>query len=111
MRTPAGFDCPYFYGDYYRGKSQEECRLIGSAPPPNNWTPDTCRTCRVPGILRANSCPNMKLEAEVQRLFFILKRQVKVRAYCTKTQRDVKEPEIGCGECHPLPDVFSDKEL
>jgi hypothetical protein len=111
MRTPAGFECPYFYGDYFRGRSQEECRLIGDVPPPHNWTPDTCKYCPVPGIQRANSCPNMKLEAEVKRPFFVLKRQVSVRAYCTKTQKNVKEPEIGCGQCHPLPDIFSEKGL
>jgi hypothetical protein len=30
-----------------------------------------------------------------------------VKAYCTKTLRDVAEPRIGCGECHLLPPIFS----
>ena len=40
MRTPAGFECKYFYGNYFRGRNEEECRLIGNTPPPHNWTPD-----------------------------------------------------------------------
>jgi hypothetical protein len=31
MRTPAGTECKYFYGDYYRGRSQEECRLLAAS--------------------------------------------------------------------------------
>ena len=34
MRTPAGKECQYFYGDYYRGRNQEECRLLSDATPP-----------------------------------------------------------------------------
>ena len=30
MKTPAGKECKYFYGNYYRGAHQEECRLIGA---------------------------------------------------------------------------------
>jgi len=28
MKTPAGKDCKYFYGDYYRGRDLEECNLL-----------------------------------------------------------------------------------
>jgi hypothetical protein len=59
MRTPFGSECPFFYGNYFRGKSDEECRLIGNRPPPDNWTPDLCKSCPVPAILRANACKNM----------------------------------------------------
>ncbi len=100
MRTPAGVECPYFYGDYYRGRKREECRLIGKAAPPNHWTPDLCKTCRVPAISRANACKNLVLEARVNRRFFGLSRGVAVTAYCLKTAAPVAEPEIGCGECH-----------
>lgn len=111
MRTPAGSECPYFYGDYYRGKNQEECRLIGNRPSPQNWTPDLCSTCPVPGIIRANSCPNMVLEATVTRGFLMFgKRKVKVFAACTQTLSTVKNPEVGCGQCHPLPPSFTDKK-
>ena len=67
MRTPAGFECKFFYGNYFRGQKKEECRLIGNAPAPNHWTPDLCQKCPVPEILRANSCENMELSAQVRR--------------------------------------------
>lgn len=101
MRTPVGFECPYFYGNYYRGRHEEECRLIGSVPPPHNWTPDLCKTCPVPAIHRANACQNMVLHAEVGSLFLGLRKRVKISAYCVKSERNVTEPEIGCGLCHP----------
>lgn len=110
MKTPAGFDCSYFYGDYYRGRNHEECKLIGNALPPRNWTPDLCKTCPVPGIIRANSCPNLELHGEVSSLIFNLRRRVKVSAYCSKSHQNVAEPEIGCGQCHPLPPIFTEKK-
>ncbi len=102
MRTPAGIECPYFYGDYYRGKNIEECRLIGNQPPPQNWTPDLCATCPVPAIRRANACEFMQLIPKIVRKFPFVKRQVEITAYCTKAQAKVKIPEVGCGLCHPL---------
>ena len=107
LKTPAGIECPFFYGDYYRGREREECRLIGNVPPPNNWIPDLCKVCPVPGILRANACSSMVLSAIVKRGFLGVGRKINVSAYCNKTFQIVKEPEIGCGQCHPLPDVFS----
>ncbi len=105
MRTPAGFECSYFYGDYYRGREREECRLLES------WSADLCQTCPVPEILRANACKHMRLDAEVTRSFFdLFQRRVKVSAFCEKTNRSVAKPEIGCGECHPLPPIFEVKE-
>lgn len=109
MRTPAGSECKYFYGNYFRGRNKEECRLIGTPPAPNHWTPDLCKSCPVPGILRANACSNLVLNGKVVRVFLGLKRQVKVTAYCTLSQQDVKEPHIGCGKCHPLDDLFTEK--
>ena len=106
MKTPAGKECHYFYGDYFRGRNHEECRLLAEANPPQSWTPDLCFTCPVPGILQANACTHMTLAGFVYRPFFILKPRVRVTAYCTKTQQDVAEPHIGCGECHPLPPAF-----
>jgi hypothetical protein len=106
VRTPAGNECSFFYGNYFRGKHDEECRLIGSALPPKQWTPDLCKTCPVPGIQRANACPNMVLEGAVTSLIFGIRRRVTVTAYCNKAKQLVKEPHIGCGECHPVPPVF-----
>jgi hypothetical protein len=105
MRTPAGTECKYFYGDYYRGRQQEECRLLAASG--DSWTRDLCHTCPVPSITRANACEFMVLHAEVTRpLATAFQRRVQVRAFCEKTQRAGFDPHIGCGECHPLPPVF-----
>jgi len=107
MRTPAGKECPYFYGNYFRGRSQEECRLLANATPPKPWKPSLCYTCPVPGIVIANACPHMVLEASLERPFPFINRQVKISPRCDKTGRRNFDPHIGCGECHPLPDIFS----
>lgn len=107
MRTPAGVDCRYFYGDYFRGKNHEECRLIGDAPPPGDWNPSLCFTCPVPAILRANACEFMELQGQVKRFLGVFKKQVVVSAYCTKSNQKVTEPQVGCGQCHPLPPGFN----
>ena len=106
MRTPAGVECDYFFGDYYRGRDREECRLLASANPPQKWRPELCQTCPVPEILNANACPNLILDPEVIRSLPLLKRQVKINSRCFKTNQPVSEPKIGCGECHPLPEFF-----
>jgi hypothetical protein len=107
MRTPAGKECRYFYGDYYRGRSQEECRLLGSADPPLPWKPALCKTCPVPDILLANACEFLQLAPRLVRTLPFGKQQVQVRPYCTKTGRSGFDPHIGCGECHPLPPAFN----
>ena len=107
MITPAGKECRYFYADYHRGREHEECRLLEAATPAERWLPDLCFSCPVPNILQANACSHMVLEGQVERPFPYIKRQVLVKAYCTKTLRKVSEPQIGCGECHPLPPIFS----
>lgn len=104
MRTPAGKECKYFYGDYHRGRSKEECRLVGS-----QWNPKLCTTCPVPQITQANACEYLRLNAEVKKVFFILNPHVTVKASCTKCQCAVAEPEIGCGQCHPLPPFFTEE--
>jgi hypothetical protein len=108
MRTPAGKECPYFYGDYYRGKHHEECRLLEAESGPAKWTPDLCVTCPVPAIKLANACPNIILTPTVKKPFIFGHRQVKVTAFCTKSQQEVKEPKIGCGICHPLSEIFGE---
>lgn len=106
MRTPSGIDCPHFYGDYFRGRSVEECRLLKAAG--QTWTPDLCKTCPVPGITRANACEHLQLHPTVARpLSAMFLRRVQIHAFCAKTNRAVKEPHIGCGECHPLPPIFN----
>ena len=109
MRTPAGKECKYFYGDYFRGRNVEECRLLKATG--ERWTRDLCRTCPVPGVLQANACEFLQLRGAVARPFATLfQRRVQITAYCDKVQRAVAEPHIGCGECHPLPPEFTVKE-
>jgi hypothetical protein len=105
MKTPAGTECKYFYGDYYRGRDHEECRLLGTS-----WSRDLCRTCPVPAIIRANACEYIRLRPEVKRpLAAGFKRRVRVATYCEKTERSGFDPYTGCGECHPIPSVFEVK--
>ena len=104
MRTPAGKECSYFFGDYYRGRNHEECRLLENASPPLKWKAELCNTCPVPDILNANACPNLILEPRLHSPFPLMKKEVRITSSCSKSGKKVKEPKIGCGECHPLPD-------
>jgi hypothetical protein len=109
MRTPAGKECKYFYGDYYRGRNLEECRLLNASG--ERWSPDLCKTCPVPDIQLANACEFMQLHGRVVRPFTAaFQRRVQITAFCEKTERQVNEPHVGCGECHTLPFTFEVKE-
>jgi len=99
MKTPAGKECKYFYGDYFRGRNIEECRLLKDAD--LSWKDRLCNACPVPDILSANSCEHQQLIPEVKRLLFFLPPEVHIKAYCTKINKTVKEPRVGCSECHP----------
>jgi hypothetical protein len=103
MRTLYGFDCKFFYADYYRGRNKLECRLIArhsvGSPASEKWTPDLCRNCRVPKILLANACPSLILEAIVAKTWLGLGRKVVVTAACAITHESISEPEIGHGLC------------
>jgi len=108
MKTPAGKECPWFYGDYYRGRNAEECRLLKASG--LQWTRDLCNACPVPAIAMANSCEHMKLRPSVARpIWALFQRRVQVTAYCEKSKRNVAEPQVGCGECHALPFEFKVK--
>lgn len=109
MKTPAGHECLYFYGDYYRGRNAEECRLLKASN--QQWSRDLCKTCPVPAIVNANACQFMKLHAVVARpLTAVFQKRVQVTAYCEKSKQNVAEPQVGCGNCHDLPFTFVVKE-
>lgn len=110
MRTPAGQDCPYFYGDYFRGREKEECRLLAAASPPLPWKPALCTACPVPAISRANACEYMVLRPKLVRPFPFTQQQVRVTTFCQKSQRQGFDPFTGCGECHLLPSIFQEKK-
>ena len=83
----------------------EECGLLKASN--QDWSADLCRTCPVPEILQANACEFLQLRASVGRpLTAGLQRRVQVAAYCQKSRANVHEPQVGCGECHPLPPMF-----
>ena len=111
MRTPAGKECRYFYGNYYRGRNREECRLIGGTLPPIPWRPSLCATCPVPDILLANACVNLELKPRLARPFPFIHQQVQVEPFCSQNGRSGFDPHIGCGECHPLPLIFDEQNL
>jgi hypothetical protein len=98
MVTPAGDECRFYYQDYHRGRSTQECRLIGRNPDSEPWQPSLCATCPVPGILRANASPHLALEGQVARRFFF-SRRVKVYAVCSKHLIELADPHLGCPQC------------
>ena len=99
MKTPAGKECEYFYGDYFRGRSFEECRLLKDHG--LTWSPYLCQECPVPDIRLANSCENLNLTPSLKRPIFFMRPQVEISAFCSKTEQTVEEPRVGCGQCHP----------
>ena len=100
MITPAGTECRFYYEDYFRGRERQECRLINQNPESDPWQAKYCQSCPVPGILRANACPNLVLEGRVVKGFLGLSRKVAVSAICSKYLVDVPRPHVGCGHCH-----------
>jgi len=108
MRTPAGKECSFFYGDYFRGRNNEECRLLKDASPPLEWKPTFCSDCPVPDIQMANACEFMQLTPKIVRSFPFTKQRVQVSTNCDKTKRRDFDPHIGCGECHKLPPIFAE---
>lgn len=113
MITPAGLECRYYYEDYFRGREKTTLLLLAQNPRSEPWRPAYCSTCPVPGILRANACPNMVLEGRVEKRLLGLKRQVAVEAVCAKYLESGFDPHIGCSHCHeerPGAAIFRVKE-
>lgn len=112
MRTPFGQECRYYYQDFHRGRSVQECRLIGLSPSSAEWNPDLCRDCPVPGILRANGCSHLHLDGRVVKGFLGFGRRMEVTARCDLGGGSVAKPHIGCGQCHldsPAASLFGQK--
>jgi hypothetical protein len=101
MITPAGKECKHFFGDYFRGRNVERCRLLEAAK--LDWSPSLCEKCPVPDILQANACEHQTLTPHLEKPLFFMKAEVRVSAHCSKCQCDVEEPAIGCGQCVNLP--------
>lgn len=99
MINPAGQECRFYYRDYHRGRSEEECRLIAGNPNSAEWQPKDCTGCPVPDILQANSSPDLVLEATIKKGVLGMNRHVKVKAFCSRHLIDVSKPHVGCPEC------------
>lgn len=99
MRTPAGKECRFYYENFHRGRSDQECRLIDNNPNSVDWRPQDCFNCPVPAILQANSDPNLVLEGTVRKGFLGFNRRIEVKAFCSKHLIDVPEPRVGCPQC------------
>ena len=99
MRTPAGKECQFYYQDFHRGASTQECRLIDANPNSEAWKPGDCANCPVPGVLMANSSPHLVLEATIKKGLFGLNRRIELRASCSRHLIDVPEPHVGCVKC------------
>jgi hypothetical protein len=99
MITPAGKECQYYYQDFHRGHSAQECRLIEQNPASRPWKPEDCTTCPVPGILMSNSSPDLVLKVTVKKGRFGLNRKLSVHAFCSRHLIDVPEPHVGCPKC------------
>ena len=76
MLTPAGKECKFFYGDYYRGRNHEECRLLKDND--LTWSTRLCEDCPVPDILLANSCEHQQLIPELKRPLILMRPRVYV---------------------------------
>jgi len=112
MRTPFGQECRYYYQDFHRGRSVQECRLVEQSPSSEAWTPDLCRNCPVPGILRANGCSHMRLAGRVTKGFLGFGRRMNVTATCSRSEGVVQQPYVGCGQCQvdaPIASIFGEE--
>lgn len=91
-------NCRYFYGDYFRGKNREECRLIAANHDNQHpWQRSCCDSCPVPEILIASNTRDLALEATVVKRF--LRKQVEVTfAVCTKHMVELSDPRH-CPQC------------
>jgi len=101
MRTPFGAECPYYYGDFHRGRQKEECRLLGAGEASSRWRSSLCRNCPVPRIVLANACPDLRLRGRVTAGLLGLGRRMDITASCRRSAGPVARPEVGCGLCHP----------
>ena len=96
MKNPV--NCRYFYGDYFRGKEKEECRLLAASPENQRaWKRSLCNSCPVPALLITSNSRDLLLEATVTRKF--LREQVEVTfAICSKHLIELSDPAY-CPKC------------
>ncbi len=110
MKTPYGKECKFYYADYFRGKSTQECRLIQLNPASAPWKPALCQNCPVPDILLANGSVNLVLRAHVGRSFLGLFQKVEVTAFCREHQVEIPDPKRGCELCRKQAAVMTTRK-
>ena len=95
---PEPVDCKYFYGDYFRGRDHEECRLLESSPGNQRpWKRKLCDTCPVPNVVRTTNSSGLALEAEVKRRMF--RERVEITfAVCIEHMLELDDPTY-CPAC------------
>lgn len=91
-------NCRYFYGDYFRGKNKEACRLIEANPDNQRpWRRSLCDRCPVPELLLTSNSRDLLLEAEVKRGF--LRDRIEVTfAVCPRHRLELSDPRH-CPQC------------
>ncbi|MRR12100.1 hypothetical protein EG835_06445 [bacterium] len=99
MRTPAGRECIYYYEDFGRGASRQECRIL-KHPRSQPWEPSDCSRCRLPQILAANANPHLEVRIHIERGILGLGRRVSVEAWCGLHGPVIDDPLTGCPECN-----------
>lgn len=109
MKTPYGKECKFYYADYFRGKSTQECRLIQANPASAPWKPSLCQACPVPDILEANGSVNLMLRARVGKSMLGLLQKVEVTAFCREHNIEIKDPKKGCEQCRAQVRVVTPK--
>ena len=99
MKTPAGKECKYYFGDFHRGRNTQSCRLIEANRDSPPWKPNLCETCPVPDILQANGSSTLKLDGRVVKKMFGFKQQVEVEGWCSECFSVIPDPARGCPNC------------
>ena len=96
--TPAKpVNCRYYFADFHRGRSHEECRLLKRNPSSRPWRRALCDSCPVPGILLDTNCKEIALEATVVKKWGLVER-VEVYAVCARHLIELHDPKH-CPQC------------
>lgn len=97
---PNALACVFYHEDSHRQATKRACRLIERNPQSAPWQPGLCRTCPVPGLLKANPCIHLALEAKVVRKMGIFQR-VEPYTVCTAKLIELSNPDVcwkGCDQ-------------
>ena len=99
MITPAGDECTYYYEDFARDASRQECRAA-KAPRSAEWQPGDCKGCPVPAILAANGSPYLEIRIAIGGRKLRGGRRVTAEAWCSLHGPIAGDPRVGCPECN-----------